>query len=42
MPNVYFAASIPAFLVAWRTKNLFGAVVTGIAATATIRIISGL
>jgi branched-subunit amino acid transport protein len=40
IPSVYLIASIPTLLVAWLTKNLFGAVITGIAATALLRFIS--
>jgi branched-subunit amino acid transport protein len=39
IPSVYLIASIPAFLVARLTKNLFGAVITGIAATALLRFV---
>jgi branched-subunit amino acid transport protein len=37
--NLYFLAAIPTFAVAWKTKSLFGAVVTGIAAVALARFI---
>ena len=36
--NTYLLASIPTFLVAWKTKSLFGTVVTGIAAVALARL----
>jgi branched-subunit amino acid transport protein len=39
--NTFLWASIPAFLVAWRTKSLFGTVATGIAAVALLRSIIG-
>jgi branched-subunit amino acid transport protein len=35
--NPYFLASLPTFLVAWKTKNLFAAVMVGIMALAAIR-----
>ncbi|MDR1580493.1 MAG: AzlD domain-containing protein [Synergistaceae bacterium] len=35
--NPYLLASLPAFLVAWKTKNLFAAVMAGILALAAIR-----
>jgi branched-subunit amino acid transport protein len=35
--NPYLLASLPAFLVAWKTKNLFAAVMAGITALAAIR-----
>jgi branched-subunit amino acid transport protein len=35
----YLMASLPTFLVAWKTKNLFAAVMAGIMALAAIRAI---
>jgi len=37
-PSIYLIASLPAFLVAWRTKSLFGAVAAGITAAAFLRL----
>ena len=37
--NIYLLAAIPTFLVAWKTKSLFGAVVTGIATVALVRLL---
>ena len=37
--NLYFFAAFPTFFVGWKTKSLFGAVVTGIATVAIIRMI---
>jgi branched-subunit amino acid transport protein len=37
--NTFLLASIPAFLVAWRTKSLYRTVVTGIAAVALLRLL---
>jgi branched-subunit amino acid transport protein len=39
LANVYLAAAVPSFAVAWKTKSLFGAVASGIAATALLRLI---
>jgi branched-subunit amino acid transport protein len=39
--NTFLLASVPAFLVAWRTKSLFGTVVAGIVATALLRLAGG-
>jgi len=36
--SVYLKAAIPAFIVAWKTKSLFGTVATGIVAAALLRI----
>jgi branched-subunit amino acid transport protein len=36
--NTLLWASVPAFLVAWKTKNLFGTVATGIASAALLRL----
>ena len=35
--NLYLFAALPTFLVAWKTKSLFGAVVIGIATVAIVR-----
>jgi branched-subunit amino acid transport protein len=40
LANVYLAAAVPSFAVAWNTKSLFGTVATGIAATAFLRLVS--
>ena len=37
--NIYLLAAIPTFLVAWKTKSLFGAVVTGLATVALVRML---
>ena len=37
-PSLYLLAAVPTFLVAWKTKSLFGAVVTGIVAAALLRL----
>jgi branched-subunit amino acid transport protein len=37
--NTYLLAAVPAFLVAWRTRSLFGTVVTGMAAAALLRLL---
>ena len=37
--NLYLFAAIPTFLVAWKTKSLFGAVVTGLATVALARLL---
>ena len=37
--NLYLFAAVPTFLVAWKTKSLFGAVVTGIATVALVRLL---
>ncbi|MDR0654227.1 MAG: AzlD domain-containing protein [Synergistaceae bacterium] len=37
MSNPYLLASLPTFLVAWKTKNLFATVMVGITALAAIR-----
>ena len=39
--NIYLFAAIPTFMVGWKTKSLSGAVVTGIAVVALVRL-SGL
>ena len=39
--NIYIFAAIPTFIVGWKTKSLSGAVVTGIAVVALVRL-SGL
>ncbi len=35
--NIYFWAAIPTFLVAWKTRSLFGSVITGMAVVAIAR-----
>lgn len=37
--NGYLPAAIPAFIVAWRAKSLFGTVVVGIVAVALLRLL---
>ena len=37
--NLYFFAAFPTFIVGWKTKSLFGAVVTGIATVALVRLL---
>ena len=37
--NIYLFAALPTFFVAWRTKSLFGAVATGIAIVALVRLL---
>lgn len=37
--NPRFLAAIPTFLIAWRTKSLFAAVVAGMAASAMLRLL---
>jgi branched-subunit amino acid transport protein len=39
--NTFLWASVPAFLVAWRTKSLFGTVAAGIASAALLRLMLG-
>jgi branched-subunit amino acid transport protein len=39
LANVYLPAALPTFLVAWRTKSLFGAVVTGMITVALLRFV---
>jgi branched-subunit amino acid transport protein len=36
--NLNILAAVPTFWVAWKTKSLFGAVATGIAASALLRL----
>ena len=38
--NLYLFAAFPTFLVAWKTKSLFGAVVTGLAVVALVRLLT--
>ena len=38
--NLYILAAIPTFLVVWKTKSLFGAVATGMATIALIRLLT--
>ncbi|MFH2131740.1 MAG: AzlD domain-containing protein [bacterium] len=40
--NLYLMAAIPTFLIAWKSKSLFGAVVTGMVLVAGARILLGL
>jgi len=35
--NLYLLATIPTLLVAWRTRSLFGSVITGVAGVALAR-----
>ena len=37
--NLYLFAAFPTFIVGWKTKSLFGAVITGIAAVAFVRLL---
>ena len=37
--NLYLLAALPTLLVAWKTKSLFGAVVTGIVTLALARLL---
>lgn len=37
--NVYLVTSIPAFLVAWKTKSFFGTVVAGMVCLALLRLL---
>ena len=37
--NLYLFAALPTFIVGWKTKSLFGAVVTGIATVALVRLL---
>jgi len=37
--NLYLFATLPTFFVAWKTKSLFGAVITGIATVALVRML---
>jgi branched-subunit amino acid transport protein len=39
--NVFLWAAVPAFLVAWRFKSFFGAVVVGMATVALARLLLG-
>lgn len=39
--NIFLWASIPAFIVAWRFKSFFGAVVVGMATVALARLFMG-
>jgi len=38
--NLYLFAAFPTFIVAWKTKSLFGAVVTGLATVALARLLT--
>ena len=42
LDNLYLLAAIPAALVAWRTRSLFGAVLTGMVLVAAGRFFFGL
>jgi branched-subunit amino acid transport protein len=35
--NIYLWASVPTFVVAWKTRSLFGAVIVGMAVVALVR-----
>ena len=37
--NLYLFAAFPTFIVGWKTKSLFGAVVTGIVTVALVRLL---
>ena len=37
--NLFLFAAFPTFIVGWKTKSLFGAVVTGIATVALVRLL---
>lgn len=37
--NLFFWAAIPTFVVAWKTRSLFGSVITGMAVVAIVRLI---
>ena len=37
--NIYLFAAFPTFLVAWKTKSLFGAVVTGLTTVTLVRLL---
>jgi branched-subunit amino acid transport protein len=37
--NLYLWAALPAFLVAWRTRNMFATLFTGMAVVALVRLI---
>jgi branched-subunit amino acid transport protein len=37
--NLYLLAAVPTALVAWRTRSLFGSVITGVAAVALTRLL---
>jgi branched-subunit amino acid transport protein len=40
--NLFFWAAIPTFLVAWKTKSLFAAVLTGMVIVAGVRAVTGI
>ncbi len=37
--NLFLWAAIPTFIVAWKTRSLFGSVITGMAVVAVVRLI---
>jgi len=39
LSSVYIKAAIPAFIVAWKTRSLFGTVAVGIIAAALLRLL---
>jgi branched-subunit amino acid transport protein len=39
--NLFFWAALPTFLVAWKTRSLFGSVVVGMILVATARYLTG-
>ena len=41
MSNIYLWAALPTFLVAWKTRSLFGSVVVGMAVVAVVRLLGG-
>ena len=40
LDNLFFWAAIPTFLVAWKTRSFFGAVITGMVVVALVRLVS--
>jgi branched-subunit amino acid transport protein len=40
--QIYLLAAIPAFLVVWRTRSMFGAVITGMIVVAGLRYFAGM
>jgi branched-subunit amino acid transport protein len=40
--QVYLIAAVPAFLVVWRTRSMFGAVLTGMVVVAALRFFAGM
>ncbi len=39
--NIFLWAALPTFLVAWKTKSLFGSVAVGMGCVALVRLVSG-